>query len=84
MHGEGVIDLLGKGSSLSKTMGACVPAEARFYSAERSMLSNFQRWEMSLKTCFFRILTGRSDFCGSDFKGKCADLKKKKKEEWNP
>lgn len=62
-------------------MGACIPAEARFYSAERSMLSNFQRWEMSLKTCFFRILTGRSDFCGSDFKGKCADLKKKRRME---
>lgn len=59
-------------------MGACVPAKARFYSAKRSVLSNFQRWEMSLKTCFFRILTGRSDFCGSDFKGKCAEFKRNK------
>lgn len=35
---------------------------------------------MSLKIWFFRMLTGRSDVCGSDFQGKCAELKKRRME----
>lgn len=35
---------------------------------------------MFFKISFFRILTGRSDVCGSDFQGKCAKLKKRRME----